>query len=78
MCPAWTNIRADYFHHEWGMGEQFQRQPSSWHPHWKRVEAEDLEMGIGTWASRRRKQIWLARFGVEIAKCNTRIAALST
>jgi hypothetical protein len=28
-------------------------------------------MGIGQWASVRRKQIWLARFGVEIAKCNT-------
>jgi hypothetical protein len=35
-------------------------------------------MGIGPWASRRRKQTWplVARFGVEkgleIAKCNTR------
>ncbi len=75
MCPAWTNIRADYFHNEWGMGEQFQRQ--LWHPHWERVEAEDLEMGIGPWASRRRKQIWLARFGVEIAKCNTRMISRS-
>ena len=28
-------------------------------------------MGMGQWASVRRKQIWLARFGVEIAKCNT-------
>jgi hypothetical protein len=57
------------------MGEQFQRQ--LWHPHWKRFEAEDLEMGIGPWASRRRKQIWLARFGVEIAKCNTRMISRS-
>ena len=58
-----------------GIGEQFQRQ--LWHPHWKRVEEEDLELGIGPWASRRRKQTWLARFGVEIAKCNTRMVSRS-
>jgi hypothetical protein len=49
-----------------GMGEAFQRQ--IWHPHWKRVEtAEDAEMGKSEWVSRRRKLMWMARFGVEIA-----------
>ena len=49
-----------------GMGEAFQRQ--IWHPHWKRVEAENAEqMGIRKWVSRRRKLMWMARFGVEIA-----------
>jgi hypothetical protein len=48
-----------------GMGEAFHRQ--IWHPHWKRVEAEDAEMGKSEWVSRRRKLMWMARFGVEIA-----------
>ncbi len=49
-----------------GMGEAF--QPQIWHPQWKRVEAENAEqMGIRKWVSRRRKLIWMARFGVEIA-----------
>jgi hypothetical protein len=48
------------------MGEAF--QPQIWHPHWKRVEAENAEqMGIREWVSRRRKLMWMARFGVEIA-----------
>ena len=54
------------------MGEAFQRQ--IWHPHWKRVEAEDAEMKIshGEWVSesRKRKLMWMARFGAEIAKHN--------
>jgi hypothetical protein len=48
-----------------------------WHPHWKRVEEGDLELGICPWASRRRKQVWLARFGVAIPKSNTRMVSLS-
>ena len=53
------------------MGEAFQRQ--IWHPHWKRVEAEDAEMKIlmsqiSEWVSRKRKLMWMARFGAEIAK----------
>ena len=55
-----------------GMGEAFQRQ--IWHPHWKRVEAEDAdsEMKISEWVSRKRKLMcqWMARFGAEIAKHN--------
>ncbi len=51
-----------------GMGEAFQRQ--IWHPHWKRVEAEDAEMKISKWVSRKRKLMWMARFGTEIAKHN--------
>jgi hypothetical protein len=51
-----------------GMGEAFQRQ--IWHPHWKRVEAEDAEMKISEWVSRKRKLMWMARFGTEIAKHN--------
>ncbi len=53
-----------------GMGEAFQRQ--IWHPlaHWKRVEAEDAEMKISEWVSRKRKLMWVARFGAEIAKHN--------
>ena len=58
-----------------GMGEMFQREV--WHPHWKRVEDLDFEMGIGPWASRKRKQTWMARFGVEIAKCNTQMISRS-
>jgi hypothetical protein len=54
------------------MGEAFQRQ--IWHPHWKRVEAEDVtedaEMKISEWVSRKRKSMWMARFGAEIAKHN--------
>jgi hypothetical protein len=50
------------------MGEAFQRQ--IWHPHWKRVEAEDAEMKISEWVSRKRKLMWMARFGAEIAKHN--------
>jgi hypothetical protein len=52
------------------MGEAFQRQ--TWHPHWKRVEAEDAEMKISEWVSRlrKRKLRWMARFGAEIAKHN--------
>ena len=34
-----------------GMEEAFQRQ--IWHPHWKRVEAEDAEMKISEWVSRK-------------------------
>ncbi len=52
------------------MGEAFQRQISGWHPHWKRVEAEDAEMKISEWVSRKRKLMWMARFGAEIAKHN--------
>ena len=49
-----------------GMGEAF--QPQIWHPHWKRVEAENAEqMGIRKWVSRRRTLMWMARFGVKIA-----------
>ena len=51
-----------------GMGEAFQRQ--IWHPHWKRVEAEDAEMKISEWVARKRKLMWMARFGAEIAKHN--------
>jgi hypothetical protein len=51
-----------------GMGEAFQRQ--IWHPHWKRVEAEDAEMKISEGVSRKRKLMWMARFGAEIAKHN--------
>ena len=40
-----------------GVWEDSSSDSYKWHPHWKRVEAEDLEMGIGPWASRRRKQI---------------------
>jgi hypothetical protein len=50
-------------------GEAFQRQ--IWHPHWKRVEAEDAQMKISGWVSRKRKLMWMARFvaiGAEIAK----------
>jgi hypothetical protein len=39
-------------------------------PHWKRVEAEDAEMKISEWVSRKRKLMWMARFGAEIAKHN--------
>jgi hypothetical protein len=44
------------------MGEAFQpeRQPEIWHPHWKRVEAEDAEMKISEWVSRKRKLRWCA------------------
>ena len=53
-----------------GMGEAFQRH--IWHPHWKRVtvEAEDAEMKISERVSRKRKLMWMARFGAEIAKHN--------
>ena len=51
-----------------GMGEAFQRQ--IWHPHWKRVEAEDAAMKISEWVSRKRKLMWMARFDAEIAKHN--------
>ncbi len=40
-----------------GMGEAFRRQ--IWHPHWKRVEAEDAEMKISKWVSRKRKLMWI-------------------
>ncbi len=52
------------------MGEAFQRR--IWHPHRKRVEAEDAEMKISEWVSRKRKLMWMAnlRFGAEIAKHN--------
>ena len=38
-----------------GMGEAFQRQ--IWHPHWKRVKAEDAdaEIKLSEWVSRKRK-----------------------
>jgi hypothetical protein len=38
----------------------------------KRVEAEDAEMKISAWVSRKRKLMWMARFGLgaEIAKRN--------
>ncbi len=51
-----------------GMGEAFQRQ--IWHPHWKSVEAEDAEMKISEWVSRKRNLMWMARFGAAIAKQN--------
>ena len=57
-----------------GMGEAFQRQ--IWHPHWKRVEAEDADSEvkimtrISEWVSRKRKLMWMARFGAEIAMHN--------
>jgi hypothetical protein len=51
-----------------GPGEAFQRQ--IWHPHWKRVEAEIAEMKVSEWVSRKRKLMWMARFGAEIAKHN--------
>ena len=41
-----------------GMGEAFQRQ--IWHPHWKRVKAEDAEMKLSKWVSRKRKLTWMA------------------
>jgi hypothetical protein len=34
----------------------------------KRIEEEDLEMGVGPWASRGRKKTWQARFCVAIAE----------
>jgi hypothetical protein len=45
------------------MGEALQRQ--IWHP----LE-EDAEMKISEWVSRKRKLMWMARFGAEVAKCN--------
>jgi hypothetical protein len=36
----------------------------------KRVEAEDAEMKIVEWVSRKRRLMWMARFGAEIAKHN--------
>ena len=45
------------------MGEAFQRQ--IWHP----LE-EDAEMKISEWVSRKRKLMWMARFGAKVAKCN--------
>ncbi len=68
---AQANIRTnhlDIFTTRGGMGEAFQRQIR--HPHWKRVEAEDAEMKISAWVSRKRKLMWMARFGAEIAKHN--------
>jgi hypothetical protein len=61
-----------------GMGDQFS-DSSGTHSGRESSEAEDLEMGIGEWAgaSKRRKRIWLARFGVEIAKCNARMISRS-
>ncbi len=50
------------------MGEAFQRQ--IWHPHWKSVEAEDAEMKISEWVSRKRNLMWMAIFGAAIAKQN--------
>ena len=44
----------------------FQRQ--IWRPHWKRVEAEDAEMKISEWSSRKGRLMWMARFGAEISK----------
>ena len=46
-----------------GMGEAFQRQ--IWHP-----MEEDAEMKISEWVSRKRKLMWMARFGAKVAKCN--------
>ncbi len=37
---------------------------------WKRVEAEDAEMKISERVSRKRKLMWMASFGAEIAKHN--------
>jgi hypothetical protein len=54
---AWNDIYSGHLHHKWGVWEDSSSDSYKWHPHWKRVEAEDLEMGIGPWASRRRKQI---------------------
>ncbi len=34
------------------------------------VEAEDAGMKISEWVSRKRKLMWMARFGAEIAKHN--------
>jgi hypothetical protein len=51
-----------------GMGEAFQRH--IWHSHRERVDAEDAEMKISEWVSRKRKLMWMARFGTEIAKHN--------
>ena len=56
-----------------GMGEAFQRQ--IWHPHWSMLGRgsrlpEDAEMKISEWVSRKRKLMWMARFGAEIAKHN--------
>jgi hypothetical protein len=59
-----------------GTGRAFQRL--IWHPHWKRVEAEDAEMKIGEWALRKRKLMWMARFGADdIARCNARMISRS-
>ncbi len=72
----------DHFHDEWGNGtmeEQLQRQ--FWHPHWHwaRVEKEDAEMSILPWASRARKEVWMAaaRFGTAIARCNAGMTSRS-
>jgi hypothetical protein len=36
-----------------------QEWDSDWHPHWKRVEAEDAEMKTSEWVSREKKLMWL-------------------
>ncbi len=69
MHSARTDLCSGYLHHQWGHRGAV--------PTTARVEEEDLELGIGPWPSRRRKQTWLARFDVEIAKCNTRMVSRS-
>jgi hypothetical protein len=51
-----------------GMREAFQRQ--IWHPHWKRAEAEDAEMKISEWVSRKRKLMWI---GAEVQSCHWQV-----
>jgi hypothetical protein len=60
---AWENNSSDCFG----------SMDTSWKT--RRVEAKDRdpEMGTSPWGFQRRKRIWLARFGVEIAKCNARV-----
>ena len=51
---------------------------SGTHVHWKRVEEEDAEMKISEWVSRKRKLMWMARFGAEIAKLKLHNALMTS
>ncbi len=55
-----------------GMGDAFKRQPEIWHP-----MEEDAEMKISEWVSRKRKLMWMARFGAKVAKCNALTVTIS-
>ena len=69
LVPAFGDTSAEPIEN----GLKTPSQEYSLAPTLERVEAEDAEMKISEWVSRKRKLRWMARFEAEIAKHSARM-----